>query len=80
MMKTAMKCVVCRHGITRPATTTLTFERGTSTVVFKNVPAEVCANCGEAYVDEAAAKQAMHQAEKAVREGVQVDVREFSSR
>ena len=29
----------------------MTLERDTTTVVFKNVPAEVCENCGEAFLD-----------------------------
>jgi uncharacterized protein with ATP-grasp and redox domains len=43
----------------------------------KGVPAEVCDNCGEAYVDETTAHHLLKVAEEAVRVGVQVDVREF---
>lgn len=32
--------------------TTVPLERGTTTLVIEGVPAEVCENCGEAYVDE----------------------------
>jgi YgiT-type zinc finger domain-containing protein len=47
-----MKCIVCHHGDTKPGTTTLTFDRANSTIVVRSVPAEVCENCGEAYVAE----------------------------
>ena len=47
-----MKCVICKHGETHPAVTTVTLEQGGMTLVFKGVPAEVCQNCGEAYLDE----------------------------
>ena len=46
-----MKCVICKHGETEPSTTTLTLEREGAVVAFKEVPAHVCTNCGEAYVD-----------------------------
>lgn len=49
-----MRCVICRQGETRPGTATLVLERDGLTLVLKNVPAEVCENCGEEYVDEAA--------------------------
>ncbi len=48
-----MKCVVCKHGETRPGTTTVTLTRGETTLVVKGVPACVCSNCGEEYVDDA---------------------------
>jgi YgiT-type zinc finger domain-containing protein len=46
-----MKCVVCKNGETKIGRTTVTLERDGATLVFKGVPARVCANCGEAYVD-----------------------------
>lgn len=46
-----MKCVICKHGETRPGMTTVTLERGGATLVVKGVPARICGNCGEAYVD-----------------------------
>jgi YgiT-type zinc finger domain-containing protein len=72
-----MKCVICKSGETRPGRTLVTLERNTTTLVFKSVPAEVCANCGEAYVAEEVTRQILAAAELAVRSGVQVVVREF---
>ena len=71
-----MKCVICKVGETRPGRTAITLERNTTTLVFKAVPAEVCANCGEAYVAEEISRQILA-ADLAVRSGVQVDVRDF---
>ncbi len=68
-----MKCVICKHGSTQPGTVTVTLERGTMTLVFKNVPARVCDNCGEAYVDETTTAQLLQTAEAAVKAGVQVE-------
>jgi len=72
-----MKCVICKVGETRPGTTTVTLERGDVTLVFKKTPARVCTNCGEAYVDQEITRQILQAAEAAMREGVQVDIREF---
>ena len=47
-----MKCITCRIGETEPGTTTVTLEQDGTIVVFKNVPADVCQTCGEAYTDE----------------------------
>jgi YgiT-type zinc finger domain-containing protein len=74
-----MKCVVCRQGRTRPGAATLVLERDGLTLVLKNVPAEVCENCGEEYVDEAVASSALASAERAVAEGVTVEIREFKA-
>jgi YgiT-type zinc finger domain-containing protein len=72
-----MKCVICKHGETQAGVVTVTLERGITALVFKNVPAQVCANCGEAYLDDATTAQLLATAEAAVRAGVQIEVREF---
>jgi YgiT-type zinc finger domain-containing protein len=41
-----MKCVVCKHGETRPGHTTVTLERDGGALVIRKAPAEVCENCG----------------------------------
>ena len=72
-----MKCVICRQGETRPGKATVTMERKNLTLIVKNVPAQVCANCGEEYVDEKTTVQLMKAAEETAKAGVQVDVREY---
>jgi YgiT-type zinc finger domain-containing protein len=72
-----MKCVVCKLAETRPGTATVLLERGPLTVMFKCVPAEVCTNCGEEYVDAAVARQLEEQAEATVRNGTQLEIREY---
>ncbi len=72
-----MKCVICKQGETQPGKATVTLERNGMTLVIKNVPARVCANCGEEYVDEKAASRLLREAEEAARAGVQVDIREY---
>ena len=74
-----MKCVICKQGGTRPGKTTVTLQREGVTLVVVNVPAEVCENCGEAYVDEATARELLRRAEEATRAGVVVEVRSYGA-
>ena len=73
-----MKFVICKAGETQLGKTTVALERGQMTLVFKQVPAEICADCGEAYVDDDVTRQMLETAEAAACAGVQVDVREFA--
>jgi YgiT-type zinc finger domain-containing protein len=74
-----MKCVVCKKGETKAGTTTLTLERDGSTLVFKGVPARVCGNCGEAYVDGEITDRLLKTAEDAARSGIQVEIRQYKA-
>ena len=74
-----MKCVICKNGETQPGTGTVTLERGDTTIVFKGVPAEACANCGEKYFDEGTTGMLLRVAEEAARSGVRVDVRQYQA-
>jgi YgiT-type zinc finger domain-containing protein len=73
-----MKCIVCHNGETQPGTTTVTFHREGQTVVVNEVPAEVCENCGEAYVAEDVAAQVLEIAAHARKAQAQVLVRDFA--
>ena len=72
-----MKCVICKHGEMAPGAATVTLTRDDTTLVVKDVPALVCDNCGEEYVDSEITERLLKTAEDAVRAGVQVDVRSY---
>ena len=72
-----MMCPICRQGETHPGSTMATLERGELTFVAKDLPAMVCANCGEEYIDEKTAGRLLKTAGEAVKAGVQVDVRTY---
>ncbi len=74
-----MICVICKYGQTQSGTATVTLERAGMTLVIKGVPAQVCANCGEEYVDEDTTARLLDTAEEAARTGVQVDVRQYAA-
>ena len=74
-----MKCVICKYGETQGGTATVTLERNNVTVVFKDVPAQVCINCGEEYIDALVTQQLLSSAEEAEESGVEVDVRHYKA-
>ncbi len=73
-----MKCVVCKHGDAPSGTTTVTLTRNGTTLVVQGVPARVCSNCGEEYVDEPTTARLLEVAEQAARSGVEVEVRDYA--
>ena len=72
-----MRCVVCRQGETRPGKTIVVLQRDGATVVINDVPARVCENCSEEYVDEEVAASVLAAAEAAARPGVKVEIRDY---
>jgi len=72
-----MRCVICKQGEIRPGIATVMLERNGMILVVKSVPARVCENCGEEYVDEDITARLLREAEDAARSGVQVDIREY---
>ena len=72
-----MSCIICHQGETRPGTTTVTFSRDGFTLVVRDVPAEVCENCGEAYVDESTTEELLRLARELRQPGTSVVVRDF---
>ena len=74
-----MKCVICQYGETEPGTRTVALTRDETTIVIRDVPAQICTICGEEYVDATTGKRLSQIAETAVNEGVQVDVRRYKA-
>jgi len=74
-----MKCLICKHGHTRPGKMTATLERESTTIVVKGVPADVCDSCGEEYLSQEISARLLKQAEEAVKAGIQIDVRVYQS-
>ncbi|MDQ2695303.1 MAG: type II toxin-antitoxin system MqsA family antitoxin [Pseudomonadota bacterium] len=74
-----MKCTLCKHGETRPGQVSVTLERGGTIVIIRNVPAEVCGNCGEYYLSEPVTEQLLSRAENAVASGAEVEILRFAA-
>ncbi len=72
-----MTCIICKQGQTKPGQASVTLERDGLTLVFKSVPAEVCENCGEQYVDSETTARLLQEAEQAAQAGIAVEVRTY---
>jgi YgiT-type zinc finger domain-containing protein len=73
-----MKCIICKHGETHPGFTTVILQRGEHTVVIKDVPSDICENCGEYYLSEEVASRLYLQAEQALKRGAEVEIGRYA--
>jgi YgiT-type zinc finger domain-containing protein len=69
-----MNCVICKTGELQPGRATVTLQRSGTTVVIKEVPADICDNCGEYYLSDEMSARALAIADDAVRKGTEVEV------
>ncbi|NQU63067.1 MAG: type II toxin-antitoxin system MqsA family antitoxin [SAR324 cluster bacterium] len=72
-----MKCVICKHGETQSDKTVVTMHKANTSIVIKDVPADICDNCGEYYLDESTTDRVLKEAESAVKKGVEVEILRF---
>ena len=72
-----MNCLICRHAEIVDGFTSVTFERDEFGLVINNVPACVCTNCAEAYVEEDVAIRLLNEAENVFALGTMDDVIEY---
>ena len=72
-----MKCMICKHGDTVEGFTSVTLEKNGATIVFQKVPALVCDNCGEKYLDGDVSSKLLKKAREIIKGGVKVDIREY---
>lgn len=59
-----MICLVCKHRKMERGTTILPIERDREILLITDIPAQVCANCGETYLEEETAKGVQELARK----------------
>ena len=64
-----MKCLICMQAETADGLTSVAFERGEFRLVIQHVPARICPNCGEAYVEEEVALNLLREAEREFAQG-----------
>ncbi len=74
-----MKCLLCRLGETTPGITTVTLHRENTIVVIKNIPADICNNCGEYYLSETMTAALLDRAETALQNGAELEVLKFAA-
>jgi YgiT-type zinc finger domain-containing protein len=74
-----MNCAICKTGQISYSVAIVTLQRGETIVVIKNVPADVCDNCGEYYLSEEMAERVLELGESAVKKGVEVEVMRWAA-
>ena len=72
-----MKCAICKNGDTSLGFTTVTLQRGDTTIIIKQVPAEICENCGEYYLNDATTKIVFDLAEQSILHGAEVEILKY---
>lgn len=74
-----MRCSICRQGETQPGRVTVVLQRGEAMVIFRDVPAEVCENCGEYYLSDKVTGELLERAERAIENGAEVEILRFAA-
>jgi YgiT-type zinc finger domain-containing protein len=74
-----MNCVICKNGFTSEGKVTVTLQRDSSTIIIKNVPAEVCENCGEYYLSDEVSETVFRIAEKAIENNPEVEILQYAA-
>ena len=74
-----MTCAVCRSGKIAPGKATVTLTRGGTTVVIRDTPADVCAECGEYYLSEEVTRAVLATADAAAQRKAEVEILSFAA-
>ena len=69
-----MECILCKVGTTKKGKVTITLERNGSIVLIKDVPAEVCTNCGHYYLSEEIARLVIEKGNIAIESGAELEI------
>lgn len=69
-----MDCALCKNGTTQNGRVTVTLERGSAIILIKDVPAEVCTNCGHYYLTEEMTKIILEKGREAISKGAEFEV------
>ena len=74
-----MKCTICKTGLTHPGAITVTLQRDNTVVVIRDVPAEICDDCGEYYLNEPTASRVYADAEVTASRHVEVEIQRYAA-
>ena len=77
--ESGMTCLICKTGATQSGSATVTLERDSTTVVLKEVPADICDNCGEYYLDSAMTTRVLELAREAASRHSEVEIVRFAA-
>ena len=69
-----MNCTLCHNGVTIAGFVKVTLEKINTIVLVKNVPADVCTNCGHYYLSEEMAKEVLKKGNDASNNGAELEI------
>lgn len=72
-------CPTCKNGTLKPGTTTVTLERAGALIIFKEVPADVCDNCGAYFLSSETSNKLYVRATDAINKGAQVEIMKLTA-
>jgi YgiT-type zinc finger domain-containing protein len=74
-----MKCVLCKHGTTHEGIVNVTLERDNCIIILKDVPADICENCGEYYLSQTTTAAVLSRAERVIDRNAEVEILRFAA-
>lgn len=69
-----MNCALCHNGVTKKGLVTVPLEKNGTIVLIKNVPAEVCTNCGHYYLAEDMTEEVLKKGREAINKGAELEI------
>lgn len=72
-------CFLCKNDALKPGVTDTSLTRGEVVMVVKGVPAQVCTNCGEAYLERAVYERLKAEFKADARAGVEFIARKYAA-
>ena len=73
-----MRCGVCKNGETIQGKSGITLTKGKLVVVFRNVPTDICHDCGEEYISENTTKLLLQTADESFQKGIELDLKDWN--
>ncbi len=75
-----MKCAIYVSGRTVKGFSTVLLEKDEAILVFKQVPSEICENCGEEYISSEVNRMLLRHAREELNRNVSLEMLNFSPR
>ena len=72
-----MKCAICNYGETQFGFTTIVLEKNGTTLLFRQVPAQICDTCGEEYISSETNQIILERATAEIDKGVSLELLNF---
>ncbi len=69
-----MKCVICKTGTTEKGKTNTMLERDGHFIIIKDIIADICTQCGEAYFDEKTTSELLRTTNDAFSKGAELEI------